>query len=378
VSLFALPDLGQGLVEAEIVAWHVAPGDHVVADQPLVAVETAKAVVEIPAPHAGHIARLCAQLGERVKVGGPLVEYEAGAHRDAGTVVGDVAGDAAPGDASVPSRPAAAPPPAAFRAAPAVRALARALGVDLASVAGSGPGGAILRADVEARAGGRPDEGAAMPLSGVRRAMAEAMARTRAEIVPATLVEDADVETWPADADVTARLISAVVAACAAEPALNAWFDGASMTRRIHGKVDLGIAIATRAGLFVPVLRDVGSCTAPQLRQALDRAKRAVAERRIALSDLAGATITLSNFGTLGGRYAALAIVPPQVAILGAGRARAAVVARADRPAIRRVLPLSLTFDHRVVSGGEAARFLAAAIASLERAPEKDQEASRP
>jgi pyruvate dehydrogenase E2 component (dihydrolipoamide acetyltransferase) len=259
-----------------------------------------------------------------------------------------------------------------------VRALARALGVDLASIAGSGPGGAVLRADVEAQARGRAGAAAAMPVSGVRRAMAEAMARVRAEIVPATIVEDADVDAWPADADVTVRLIAAVVAACAVEPALNAWFDAAAMTRRLHGKVDLGIAIATRDGLFVPVLRDVGSLGAPQLRQALDRAKRAVAERRVALADMAGATITLSNFGSLGGRYAALAIVPPQVAILGAGRARQAIVARAGQPAVHRILPLSLTFDHRVVSGGEAARFLAAAIASLEQAPEEPQESTRP
>jgi pyruvate dehydrogenase E2 component (dihydrolipoamide acetyltransferase) len=190
-------------------------------------------------------------------------------------------------------------------------------------------------------------------------------------VVPATIVDDADIGDWPADADVTLRLIAAVAAGCAAAPALNAWFDPATMARRLHAAVDLGVAVDTPDGLFVPVLRDAAAQSPAALRAALAAAKQAVATRRIAPGEMAGATITLSNFGTLGGRYAALVIVPPQVAILGAGRARDAVAVRAGAPAVRRMLPLSLTFDHRVVSGGEAARFLAAAIASLETRAEE-------
>src|SRR5271169_2697309 len=140
MSIFVLPDLGEGLQEAELVAWHVAEGDHVVADQPLVSVETEKAVVEVPSPQSGRIARLRAQPGERVKVGAALVEFDEGPRADTGTVVGELAAATAP----VPRAAEPAPPgAAAVRATPAVRALAQRLGVDLKIVAASGPGGAV-------------------------------------------------------------------------------------------------------------------------------------------------------------------------------------------------------------------------------------------
>jgi pyruvate dehydrogenase E2 component (dihydrolipoamide acetyltransferase) len=351
--VFALPDLGEGLQEAEIVAWQVAPGDHVVADQPLVSVETEKAVVEIPAPRAGRIAKLCAAPGARIKVGAPLVEYEDGTHPDTGTVMGELA---APGAA-----------PATVKAAPAVRQLAKARGVDLTRLVGSGPGGAIIAADVERALAGALAPGAE-PLTGVRRAMAQNMARSGAEVVPATVTDEADVESWPPDADPTLRLIRAVAAGCAAASSLNAWYDGRAMARTLHQRIDLGLAVDTPEGLFVPVLRDIGRRGDADLRAGLERLKADVRARSVPLAELRGQTITLSNFGMLGGRYAALAIVPPQVAILGAGRIAPSAVAREGRAAVRRLLPLSLTFDHRCVTGGEAMRFLAAAIAALERA----------
>ena len=357
MSLFLLPDLGEGLQEAEIVAWHVGVGDHVVADQPLVAVETEKAVVEVPSPHAGRIARLCAAPGERVKVGAALVEFAEGAAADTGTVVGELA-------------PAVASPPAAdrLRAVPAARALARRLGLDLATVTPSGPGGTITVADVETAAAGLAVPAAAEPLKGVRRSMALAMVRSGAEVVPATVVDEADIDAWAGPAaDVTVRLIRAMVAGCAAAPALNAWYDSQAMERRLHSRIDLGIAVDTPDGLFVPVMRDVAGRDAADLRRGLQRLADDVRGRRIPLAELRGQTITLSNFGRLGGRYAALAIVPPQVAILGAGRARPRVAAVDGKPAVRWLLPLSLTFDHRAATGGEAARFLAAAIADLEK-----------
>jgi pyruvate dehydrogenase E2 component (dihydrolipoamide acetyltransferase) len=352
--IFALPDLGEGLQEAEIVAWLVSAGDHVVADQPMVSVETEKAVVEIPAPRAGRIAKLCAAPGARIKVGAPLVEYEDGVHPDTGTVVGELA--AAP-----------AVPPAAVKAAPAVRQLAKARGVDLTRLVGSGPSGAIVVADVERAAAGASVPGGE-PLTGVRRAMAQNMARSGAEVVPATVTDEADVEAWPPDADPTLRLIRAVVAGCAAAPALNAWYDGRAMARTLHERIDLGLAVDTPEGLFVPVLRDVGRRDDADLRAGLERLKADVRARVVPLAELRGQTITLSNFGMLGGRHAALAIVPPQVAILGAGRIAPAAVARGAAAVVRRLLPLSLTFDHRCVTGGEAMRFLGAAIAALERA----------
>jgi pyruvate dehydrogenase E2 component (dihydrolipoamide acetyltransferase) len=368
MSVFALPDLGEGLQEAEIVAWHVAEGDHVVADQPLVSVETEKAVVEVPSPHSGRIAHLRAAVGERVKVGAPLVEFEDAAHPDTGAIVGELARPPAPPAAARPRPAAPAAAGAGVKAAPAVRALAKQLGVDLAGVTPSGPGGTVTTQDVETAASAAAAKaGFEEPLRGVRRAMAAAMARSGAEIVPATVVDEADVDGWPADADVTVRLARAIVAGSAAAPALNAWYDGKTMTRRVHPRVDLGVAVDTADGLFVPVLRDVGARDAAALRRDLDARLSEVETRKIALDDMRGATITLSNFGTLAGRFAALAIVPPQVAILGAGRIRARPVAIDGRIASRRLLPLSLTFDHRAVTGGDAARFLAAVIADLER-----------
>ncbi len=365
MKTFALPDLGEGLHDAEIVAWHVAAGDHVVADQPLVSVETDKAVVEVPSPRAGRIERLCAKPGERIKTGAPLVEFEDGAHPDAGAVVGELP----------PSAPAAAPPATAPRpevaqtasgvkAAPAVRAHARELHVDLAHVVPSGPGGTVTLADVDAAAGARSG---AEDLRGVRRAMALNMMRSVKQIAPATVLDDADIDAWRPDEDMTVRLIRAIVAGCKAAPDLNAWYDSATMERVLHARIDLGLAVDTDDGLIVPVLRDVGHRGAADLRRGLDALKTDVRARKVPLAELKGQTITLSNFGMLAGRYAALSVMPPQVAILGAGRARPEVVPIDGRPTVRRTLPLSLTFDHRVVSGGEAARFLRAAIDDLER-----------
>jgi 2-oxoisovalerate dehydrogenase E2 component (dihydrolipoyl transacylase) len=363
MSTFALPDLGEGLQEAEVVSWHVAEGDHVVADQPLVSVETEKAVVEVPSPLAGRIARLLVNPGERIKVGAPLVEFEEGVHADTGTVVGELAATPRP----APAIPAASAPLPRAAAAPAVRALARQRGVDLAALTGTGPGGVVTRADVE-KAAASTGSGAE-PLRGVRRAMAVNMARAHAEIVPATLWDEADVEAWTApSADVTLRLIRAIAAACTAMPALNAWYDGKAMSRRLLPRVDLGVAVDTEGGLIVPVLRDIAHRDDATLRRDVDTLKNAARTRTIAPADLRDPTITLSNFGMLAGRQAALVIVAPQVAIVGAGRIGLKAVPRGRGVALHHFLPLSLTFDHRVVSGGEAARFLLAMIEDLHRA----------
>jgi pyruvate dehydrogenase E2 component (dihydrolipoamide acetyltransferase) len=192
------------------------------------------------------------------------------------------------------------------------------------------------------------------------------MAHAHAEVVPATVSDDADLHAWTAG-DVTIRIVRAIVAGCAAEPALNAWYDSQQQGRRLHPKIDLGIAVDTEDGLFVPVLRDVANRAPDDLRRGLERMKADILARKIPPEELRGATITLSNFGTLSGRYAAPVVVPPQVAILSTGRIAPRVVAVDGRPAVHKIMPLSLTFDHRVVTGGEAARFLAAVIEDLQR-----------
>jgi pyruvate dehydrogenase E2 component (dihydrolipoamide acetyltransferase) len=248
-----------------------------------------------------------------------------------------------------------------------VRARAKRLGIDLASVTGSGPDGAITAADVEQAAGGGKGGAASEPLRGVRRAMAVNMEKSGAQVVPATVTDVADVHDWPEDTDITMRLVRAIAAACRAQPALNAWYLGRDEGRQLHDSVDLGIAMDTEDGLFVPVLRDAGNRTADDLRHGLDAMRNDVKSRTVPAEELRGQTITLSNFGMFGGRHAALVVVPPQVAIVGAGRIYDGVVGRNRKPVVRRLLPLSLTFDHRGVSGGEAARFLAAMKADLER-----------
>lgn len=364
MTIFKLPDLGEGLQEAEIVAWHVNVGDHVVADQPLLSVETEKAVVEIPAPQAGRITRLFREPGDIAKIGAPLVELEALGEVDKGTVVGEI-----------PERKPLTPPPDrskraagdAIKMAPAVRALAHHLGVDLSLVAGSGPDGALTKADVE-RAAAALEHGLLKPLRGVRRAMARNMERAHASVVPATVTDEADIDAWKADEDVTLRLIRAICAACRAEPALNAWYLGLDQGRQLHEQVHLGIATDTEEGLFVPVMRNAESRDPADLRKGLLALKRDVEARKVPLEELRGGTLTLSNFGMFGGKHAALVVVPPQVAIIGAGRIHEQVVPHDGKPEIRRVMPLSLTFDHRAVMGGEASRFLAAVIMDLRKA----------
>lgn len=363
---FHLPDLGEGLQEAEIVTWHVSVGEHVVTDQPLVAVETDKAVVEVPSPRSGRIARLCAEPGERVPVGAPLVEFDDGAAADTGTVVGKISAEAAP--AKEEAEAAAPMPRVGVKATPAVRALARKLGVDLAAVDASGPNRVITKEDVERAAADLAEAGPLEPLRGVRRAMAERMANAHAQVVPATVTDEADIDTWPRGSDVTVRLIRAIAVACKAQPAMNAWFDSTKMGRRLHKRIDLGIAVNTDDGLFVPVMRDVGNRDAQSLRAGLENLKADVQARSIPPEELRGQTITLSNFGMIAGRFTAMVVVPPQVAIVGVGRIEARVVAVDSRPAVHRVLPVSITFDHRAVTGAEAGRFLAALIEDLERA----------
>ena len=202
----------------------------------------------------------------------------------------------------------------------------------------------------------------------MRRAMAQRMAAAHAEVARTTVIDEADIDDWHKGEDVTIRLVRAIAAACAAEPSLNAWYNADAGERRVIKRIDLGIAVDTEGGLIVPVLRNIGERDARDLRAGLDRMRADAVARSIPPEELRGATITLSNFGMIGGRFANLVVVPPQVAIVGAGRIDQRVMVHDGQPAARRVLPLSLTFDHRVVTGGEAARFLVALKSALERA----------
>jgi pyruvate dehydrogenase E2 component (dihydrolipoamide acetyltransferase) len=363
MSIFNLPDLGEGLHDAEIVEWRVTPGDQVEAGQTLVSVETDKAVVDIPSPHAGRIAQIHGEPGFHIEVGAPLVEFEDGTRDEPAALVGNLpVGDTVAQTADIKR---AEPAPARIRATPAVRAKARSLGIDISAVTPTGRDGQVIAADLDHIA----TEDAAFvstPLRGPRRAMALNMARAQSEVSPATVTDDAIVPQWTDETDMTILLVKAVAKAAGIVPALNAWFDGQALTLTQHNHVHVGVAVDTPEGLFVPVLRDADRSGVSELRHDLDRFKDEIATRTISHDDLRGPTITISNFGTLGGRYAALALLPPQVAILGAGAVADRVVAKDGKPVVCRTQPLSLTFDHRAVTGGEGARFLAAVKQYLE------------
>lgn len=379
MNIFKLPDLGEGLQEAEIVEWHIKEGDEIKLDQPLLSVETAKAIVDIPSPHNGTIHKLYVDIGDIPQVGDPLVEFKltateektAPAPQDQGTVVGEmesgkgvikesataIAGTAGKRGSSI-----------SIKATPAVRALAQRMKVDLSIVTPSGKAGIITATDVQRVAKILAEAGPMEPLRGVRRAMAHIMTQAHEEVADVTICDDADINDWQDGADTTLRLIRAIAVGCQAEPSLNAWYDGHAIGRRLRSNIDLGIAVDTEEGLFVPVLRDISARTPDDLRSALNRVKADVKARTIPPEEMRGYTFTLSNFGAFGGRYADPIVVPPTVAILGAGRRRDEVIAVDKQAVVHTILPLSLTVDHRCVTGGEAARFLTAVIKDLNQA----------
>ncbi|TVT85166.1 dihydrolipoamide acetyltransferase family protein [Pseudomonas sp. H3(2019)] len=366
MKYFKLPDLGEGLQEAEIVEWHVKVGDAVKADQLLVSVETAKALVDIPAPYDGVVAKTFGGEGDILHVGEPLLGYEGEA--DAGTVVGRLEGGGSNQEDQffVGAAPSTREHMSA-RATPAVRQLARQLGVELNGLSGSGPNGLITRSDVETASQTERDKFGGEKLRGVRRSMALNMARSHAEVVPVTIFADADLHRWGNAREPLIRLAKAMAAACAVEPVLNSGFDGKTLSIKHHGTLDLGIAVDTPDGLFVPVLRDVGNRSSADLKEGVTRLRADVKARSIPAKEMMGATLTLSNFGTLFGRYANPVVVPPQVAILAAGAIRDEPVAMDGKVLVHPILPLSLTFDHRVVTGGEAARFFKVLVEALEQ-----------
>lgn len=367
MKIFKLPDLGEGLQEAEIVSWHVNVGDNVVTDQPLVSVETDKAIVEIPSPQAGRIARVFGGQGDIVRIGAPLVEYETdeASKEDSGAIVGEVEkGQKSIEEQAVASSGAGG---AGVRATPAVRALARRLEIDLAVVTPSGKNGVITTGDVERVAKLFKEVGPLKKLTGARRSMARNMTISHSEVVPASLFEDADIHLWQPDQDPSLRLIQAIAKACTVEPELNAWYDHHAIGKRLLEKIDVAVAVNTEEGLFVPVLKDVAHRSGEEIRKGLDRMISDVKARSIPAEEMRGGTITLSNFGPIGGRYAALVVMPPTVAIVGAGKIRDQVVAWQGEARVHKILPISLTFDHRAVTGGEAAGFLDALINELQK-----------
>ena len=393
---FRLPDVGEGITESELLAWHVAPGDEVQEDQTLCEIETDKATVEIPAPCSGRVEHLAAQVGQIVKVGEILAVFDA-ERAPAQQFSGEK--HAAP---AIPPTSAAAPPvqPAGpLRAAPSTRRYAQQQDVDLATVTGSGPKGRVLREDIDAvlarvaRPAAKPAPApspalAPAPaaggerrwrLSGVAKAMYDSMSRA-AHVPQATTgfaVNAAAFEAARARlaahtgqrVSYVALLIKALIPALKAMPQFNASIDDQTLEVVEKHYYHIGFAAYTDAGLVVPVIRDADRLNVVQLSGAIDDLAARARDRKLAPDDMRGATFTLSNWGSHGGQdiFGTPIINPPQVAILGMGRVRSEpVVVDDSRIEIQRRLNLVLSYDHRLIDGVTALRFMQPILAAVE------------
>ncbi|MFN2594039.1 MAG: dihydrolipoamide acetyltransferase family protein [Actinomycetota bacterium] len=391
---FKLPDLGEGVTEAEVDRWLVKEGDVIGEDDPLVEVITDKATAEIPSPYAGTVARIHVEAGSVVPVGTILVTIGDGEGTTIDlpdvkeTPVGKVFTRAPAGSQPQPSGNGSA-----TKAMPPVRKLARELGVDLALIRGSGPGGRILRTDVEAHATGtgRAEPAAASspsvsrggerrePLRGVRRIVAERMSEAHRLVPPVTHVEECDVT----ELDATRRLanerapelqkltfmpfiVKAVVTALRDYPALNASLDEERSEIVFHDRFDIGVAVDTPAGLTVPVVKGADRLRLREIASEIDRLATGARDGKLAREDLQGATFTVTSPGPFGGLMATPIVFYPQAAILGVHRAGERPVVRDGQIVARLMMNLSITFDHRVLDGMTAAKFILDVVRLLE------------
>jgi pyruvate/2-oxoglutarate dehydrogenase complex dihydrolipoamide acyltransferase (E2) component len=342
---FKLPDLGEGLTEGEIARWLVSEGQEVAEDEPLVEIQTDKTTVEIPSPAAGTVSQILVDEGAVVPVGTVLV------------VIG---GD---GVQAEPKREPQPKPAGKSRATPLVRKMAQELGVDLESLTGTGPQGRITEQDVRAAAG--PQEGRREPLRGVRRLIAEHMARAHREVPSVTWVEECDFS----NVDLK-QLVPTVLKACAESlqefPELNARLEGDEIV--YLDRYDLGVAVQTAQGLVVPVVRDCDARSVDELRADVDRLAEAARAGTLQPEELRGSTFTVTSAGKLAGLFQTPIVNHPEVAILSIGRVAERPVARDGELTTRPMGYVSVTFDHRVVDGARAAEFGLAVIRRLESA----------
>jgi pyruvate dehydrogenase E2 component (dihydrolipoamide acetyltransferase) len=360
---FKLPDLGEGLTEGEVARWLVSEGQEIGEDDPLVEVQTDKTTVEIPSPAAGTVTRILVEEGKVVPVGTVLV----------------VIGGEADGDqprAEQPAEPAArtaSPTSGPVRATPLVRKIAQELGVDLAALEGTGPQGRVTEEDVRRAAGDsghggdspqHVQEGRREPLRGVRRLIAEHMARAHREVPPVTWVEECDFT----NVDLK-LLVPTVLKACAESlrefPELNARLDGDSIV--YLDRYDIGVAVQTEQGLVVPVVRGCDTRSVEELRADVERLAQAAREGNLSADELRGSTFTVTSAGKLAGLFQTPIVNHPEVAILSVGRIAERPTVRAGEIVAAKIGYVSLTFDHRVVDGARAAEFGLAVIGRLER-----------
>jgi pyruvate dehydrogenase E2 component (dihydrolipoamide acetyltransferase) len=346
---FKLPDLGEGLTEGEISRWLVSEGQEIGEDDPLVEIQTDKTTVEIPSPAAGTVASILVEEGKVVPVGTVLV-----------VIGGDADGAGRTEEASytIPQ-----PKPAAKgRATPLVRKIAQELGVDLDSVTGTGPQGRITEEDV--RGAAAPGEGRREPLRGVRRVIAEHMARAHREVPAVTWVEECDFSGIDLELLVP-TVLKAVAESLQEFPELNARLERDEIV--LLDRYDLGVAVQTEAGLLVPVVRHCDSRSVDELGAEVRRLAERARAGKLAPEELRGSTFTVTSAGKLGGLLQTPIVNHPEVAILSIGRIGERPVVRAGAVVAARVGYISVTFDHRVVDGARAAEFGLDVIRRLEQ-----------
>jgi pyruvate/2-oxoglutarate dehydrogenase complex dihydrolipoamide acyltransferase (E2) component len=366
---FKLPDLGEGLTEGEIARWLVAEGQEVGEDDPLVEIQTDKTTVEIPSPAAGTVARILAQEGEIVPVGTVIVvigdETAVSPAEDRSVTGAPTAADETVRGVARPEASVAEAPVDRVQATPLVRRIAQELGVELASVAATGPSGRITEEDVRSKAAadGAPAAGRREPLRGVRRLIAEHMTRAHREVPAVTWVEECDFSNIDLKR-LVATLLKASAAALQEFPELNARLDGDAIV--FLDRYDLGFAVQTDAGLVVPVVRSCDTRPLEELEADVRRLAEGARAGSLAPEELRGSTFTVTSAGKLAGLLQTPIVNHPEVAILSIGRI-------ADRPVVRdgalAVAPIgyvAITFDHRVVDGARAAEFGLAVIGRLE------------
>jgi len=361
---FRLPDLGEGLTEAEIAGWLVAEGDEVDEDQPLVEVQTDKTTVEIPSPRAGTVLKILVEEGDVARVGAVIVVIgEAGEQLLRAVDGGKQAEPASePIVAVVP-----ADPEAAVRATPAVRQLARELGVELVGLGGSGPGGRIVEDDVRAAASATAttQDGRRVPVRGIRRAIVEQVTRTHREVPAVTFVEECDFTG--VDLGLLVPLaIHAAAGALERFPELNARLEGDEIV--LLDRVDVGVAVQTDDGLVVPVVRGCERRSVPEIAVEVRRLADGARAGSLTAEELRDSTFTVTSAGKLGGLFVTPLVNHPEVAILGLHRIADRAVVRDGQVVVRKIGNVSVSFDHRVVDGARAAEFCLEVIERLQSA----------
>ena len=356
---FKLPDLGEGLTEGEIARWLVSEGQEVAEDDPLVEIQTDKTTVEIPSPAAGKVARILVAEGEVVAVGTVLVVIgEDGAEPSSAATQGRTQGQTQGQTPAVET--------GRVRATPLVRRMADELGVDLATVEATGPQSRVTEEDVRrAASGAEPEEGRREPLRGVRRLVAEHMARAHREVPPVTWVEECDFGAVELKRLVPATL-KAVAESLREFPELNARLEGEGIV--YLDRYDLGIAVQTDQGLVVPVVRGCDEKSLDELEAEVTRLADAARAGKLKPEELRGSTFTVTSAGKLGGLLTTPIVNHPEVAILSIGRIAERPVVRDGEIQARPVGTIAVTFDHRVIDGARAAEFGLAVIDRLQGA----------